>query len=318
MRRKARLIYNPGTPDERSHYFEGEVVIGRRKSRGGDGRICVRDAQVSGRHCVVREAVDGRFFVRDVSRNGTRVDGRRLVPNVEVELQPGNKISLTKEHELVLSVEELSAPVPRHDDEDDFGTTQAIENTHTLVTVIVGDITGYTTLTQQKDPQVVYKSVGRVFAALEPVIHAHGGTIKEYQGDAVFAFWEADDAKPMLRAQRACHAALALTEEVLRLASDPDVWSIADFPLRMDWALTSGPVLLSTMGGDRPVGLAMVGDAVNYAFRLEKLADAENPIVLDERTSIMVESAFELRSLGSQKVKGRAAAEPVFSLVSAK
>jgi hypothetical protein len=29
--------------------------------------------------------------VRDVSRNGTRLDGHRLVPNVEVEIRPGQR-----------------------------------------------------------------------------------------------------------------------------------------------------------------------------------------------------------------------------------
>ena len=309
------IIYNSGTADERIHPFEGELVIGRRQSRDGDGRITISDNAVSGRHCVIRQSGDGRFFVRDVSRNGTRINGRRLVPNVEVEVFPGNHIAVTKDHMFLLSVEH-DVVERRLKDEDDIGTTRAIEDNYVDVTVLVGDITGYTTLTQQKDAQSVYSSTKHLFASLEGVIYEHGGTIKEYQGDAVFAFWEAEEANPQQRAPLACEAALALAMRVRELARDTSVWSIPDFPLRMDWALTSGPVLLSTLGGDRPVGLALVGDAVNYAFRLEKLATGDNPILLDKETNGLLSDRFVRRPLGDCQVKGRTNAEPVFSLVS--
>ena len=46
----------------------------------GPGLLLVRDPIVSFRHCVVSQTPEGHCFVRDVSRNGTRLDGRRLVP----------------------------------------------------------------------------------------------------------------------------------------------------------------------------------------------------------------------------------------------
>jgi adenylate cyclase len=313
MRRQARLIYNPDTAQEQVYPFVDQVVIGRRKSRGVDvdGRISLRDPAISGRHCVIRQAEDGRFYVRDESRNGTRVSGRRLVPNVEVEVRPGEVIQVARDHNMLLSVEVAQVETEYESE----GETQAIVNAHTLVTILVGDIRNYTTMSQQLSADAVYGSVGKVFSALERVVMQNVGTIKEYQGDAIFAFWEADEEQPGVHAMRACACALALDAEAQRIANDPSIWAIREFPLEMDWALTTGTVLISTMGGDRPTGLAMVGDAVNYAFRLEKLADeTTGKILTDDSTERLARAVFRFRSLGERLVKGRSEAEPVFVL----
>lgn len=99
------------------------------------------------------------------------------------------------------------------------------------------------------------------------------------------------------------------------LAADPRVWSLRDYPLQMEWALTTGSVLLSTMGRDRPVGLAMVVDAVNYAFRLEKLAgEGTGNILVCNLTEALCRPLFCFRALGPFRVEGRAEAQPVFAL----
>lgn len=67
--------------------FVDRLEIGRDGEFMDDrpGRLLIADPTVSHRHCILMRQPDGRCFVRDVSRNGTRLDGHRLVPNVEVE-----------------------------------------------------------------------------------------------------------------------------------------------------------------------------------------------------------------------------------------
>ena len=315
MQRRARLIIYEGKSTEEAYPFTEQIVIGRKRppALATEGYVRVRDPAVSGRHCVVRQADDGRFFVRDESRNGTRLDSRRLLPNVETEIRDGAVIEVGgNKFRLTLKVDTDVEPA-RDEDLEDEGT-QALINTETEVTVLVGDITGYTAINQKFKSADVYESVGRVFAELEKVVVEHDGAIKEYQGDAIFAYWERDDADPMWHSRQACHAALALRDRLTELAKDSSIWAIGT-PLAMDWALTTGDVLISTIGGDRPVGLAMVGDAVNYAFRLEKLAGDENgKILICKTTRETVEDHFALRDIGLRKVKGRESAELIFSL----
>ena len=58
------------------------------------GLLLVEDSTVSFRHCVLTQHPGGRCTVRDLSRNGTRVDGRRLVPNVKSDLAPGQSLEV--------------------------------------------------------------------------------------------------------------------------------------------------------------------------------------------------------------------------------
>src|SRR5512142_2406290 len=81
------LVAYAGTPDEMRFGFSDQLEIGRDDGRpDATGALLIQDPAVSRRHCVLSRRPDGRCVIRDVSRNGTRVDGRRLVPNVEVEL----------------------------------------------------------------------------------------------------------------------------------------------------------------------------------------------------------------------------------------
>ena len=181
--------------------------------------------------------------------------------------------------------------------------------------VLVGDIAEYTTLNRQFSATDVAASVKRVFAELELVITEFRGTIKEYQGDAVFAFWEFGGSMPDWHALQACRCALALQARVGELAADADVWGFGgQFPLSMEWAIATGIVAIGTLGRERPVGLNMSGDVVNYAFRLEKLAGKKfGAILLSHSTEARVRAAFDLRSIGVHAVGGRPQ-EAIFAL----
>jgi adenylate cyclase len=313
--RRASLIYNPHSAEKAEYPFLEQCVVGRKRgaSTETEGRVRIADPAISGRHCVVRQGSDGKFFIRDESRNGTRVDGRRLVPNVEVEIFAGAKIEVARDHFLVLEVE--AAAAAQQYDEEDTGATRALMNTVTEVTVLVGDIAGYTTLNQRYPAADVIQPVNRVFAELESVVNEYHGSIKEYQGDAMFAFWESDRADPGWHTVQACHCALALQRRVAELGEDASIWTLKDrYPLSMEWALTTGEVIITALGGDRVLGMAMIGDCVNYAFRLEKLAGSETgKILVCQQTEAHARGQFAFRSLGVQEVKGRTA-EEVYAL----
>jgi len=107
-----------GHGDTRSFPFRNRLEIGRYQEgrRPTSEVLLIDDATVSRRHCVLTRTADGRCFLRDTSRNGTWVDGRRLVPNVEVEIQNGHVIGVAQNHLFVL--EGCSDPAAGADAED--------------------------------------------------------------------------------------------------------------------------------------------------------------------------------------------------------
>ena len=247
--------------------------------------------------------------MRDLSRNGTRVDDKRLIPNLEVEIEPGQVLTVGS-FSLSLRAEEV-ADTPRSATPE---ATVIAENL-VMVTLVVGDIRGYTTLNQQEDPARVTQSVHAVFSQLEEIIAEYGGSLKEVQGDAVFAFWELTPRAPSECVAQAMDAALALDRRARRLAEDPAIWRFPHFPLRMDFAIATGGVAISSFGKDRPIGLSMVGDTVNLAFRIEKLAsDETGPILACSTSQTLAAELFELDELGEFEVKGREGLERLFAL----
>ena len=94
---RRQLVTAFETRHERRYTFYDHIEIGRYQQGSappGAGVLLLDDATVSSRHCIVTQTPDGICFVRDVSRNGTRLDGRRLLPNLEVEMQVGQVISI--------------------------------------------------------------------------------------------------------------------------------------------------------------------------------------------------------------------------------
>ena len=226
-------------------------------------------------------------------------------------MQPGDSLQIG-DHLFVLQISPRDTGTDRLGDMDD---QTRIVASKIDVTILVGDIRDYTGLTQQFSAAEIFPSLHRIFTRLEEIVVEFEGTVKEYQGDAIFAFWESDPEHPGWHARQACRAALALRENLRQLAGDPATWALREFPLRMEWALTTGPVLLSSIGGERPTGLAMIGDAVNYAFRLEKLASDEHGEVLAcKQTYALARSAFAFREIGELSVEGRPQAQMIYAL----
>jgi len=308
------LVMEGGHEDGNRFTFYERIEIGRLKSSNQQpGHLLLQDGTVSSRHCVITQEPSGRCFVRDVSRNGTRVDGRRLSPNLRTEVEIGQVISVGRGHRFRLEGDSPAAVEPFLDDEP---STHAL-STVTMVTVLVGDISNYTTMVQDAAPHELEESVSRVFRNLERAVLRLGGTVKEFQGDAIFAFWEEDYSQD--HAIEACQAALRLDELAHTLAADPKIWSVDSFPLKMDWALASGPVAMHGHGGDHAVGLAMVGEPVVLAFRIEKFAStATGRIIACPTTHEMAAPGFTFRKLGPRQVKGLDRDFELFSLTGEK
>lgn len=303
------LVASAGTAREQRVPFSGMLEIGRDEEgrQPLPGLLLVVDPAVSRRHCIIAQSADGRWYVRDVSRNGTRVAGRRIVPNVETEIRPGETLTVGSCH-FTLDVRAADEPVQGEDQVE----TEA-EPTRTMATVLVGDIRDYTVLVRRVPSTLLQRSVSRVFEILTSAVSERGGTIKEYPGDAVMAFWEGgpDGAQAAV----ACRAALELDRLAHVIAADSTVWGGFDLPLHMDWALATGQVLIHTFGGDHPQGLSLVGEPVVLAFRLEKLAgDDTGPILACARTRDLAGTGFAFRDLGCIAPEGFEGTDHVYVL----
>lgn len=306
-------------PPHHRHKIGDRLEIGRREEeRAASPELLLLDgATISWRHCILTQAADGRCMVRDVSRNGTRLNGRRLVPNVETEIAAGQILDLGSGRQFVLRGAPTNGAGPHsapHKSTD-------LNPNLTIATVLVGDIRDYTVLVREAPVAELQQSVNRTFEHLTAEVLRLGGTVKEFPGDAILAFWEGGFQGP--EAIAACRAALELDRLVRRIAIDRTIWSLRDHPLRMDWALATGDVVIDSFGGDTPIGLSMVGEPVVLACRLEKFANDQTGRILTCPTTRQLvakgsrgspDEPLQFVNLGPMHAKGFDRPDIVFAL----
>lgn len=282
--------------------FIGRVCSGAPVNK----RILIEQASVSRDHAVV--TVTGTTLsIRDTSRNGTRVNGIRITSGSEHALHTGDCINIgTFDIVVNLSSDAQRAQVQT---ELDVTTTLSVEE---VVTHLVADVRGYSTLAQQHPSDAVRGLLSQLFERFSEAVNRHHGVVKDFAGDAIFAFWEhGQDAKTEM-AVRACRTALMQYDELNKL---PQIAQM-ETPLRVGWGIATGRVTLSHYGV-RQDTMAVVGDATNLAFRLAGLANKalDSNIVVCDCTAKLVPAELRLVELGEVETKGRTGRETVWSLV---
>ena len=169
-------------------------------------------------------------------------------------------------------------------------------------TVLFGDLVGFTTLSELRDPEDVRELLSQYFAVARTVVGRYGGTIEKFIGDAVMAVWgvplsHEDDA------ERAVRAGLDLVAEVTALGA-----SVGAPDLAMRVGVVTGSVAV-TLGATNEGMVA--GDAVNTAARVQTAA-TPGTVWVDQETHGLTAAAVAFSDMGSHELKGKA--EPVAPL----
>ena len=134
------------------------------------------------------------------------------------------------------------------------------------LTVLFCDLRGFTPMSEKMAPDRLRELLNLYFLRMSQIIHAHGGTLDKFIGDAVMAFWGA----PQSDDQHAAHAvqtALAMIAAVGPLNADLAERGLP--PLSPCIGLATGVVCVGDLGSALRRSYTAVGDGVNLAARIE-------------------------------------------------
>lgn len=179
------------------------------------------------------------------------------------------------------------------------------------ITLMFTDLAGFTTFSEALSPERVTYLLNRHFTDMTDIILEHEGTVVQFIGDAIMAFWGApldDDDHAYHTVVTAIEMQKAMT--VLRTDFAKDGLP----PIRMRIGIHSGSAVVGNLGSAKRFGYTAVGDAVNLAARLEginKLYGTD--IMVSEDTAQRVEGRIALRLIDKVIVKGKSQAVDVFS-----
>jgi class 3 adenylate cyclase len=172
-----------------------------------------------------------------------------------------------------------------------------------LTSVLFGDLVGFTTLSEARDPEEVRELLSRYFDKARTVVQRYGGTVEKFIGDAVMAVWGVPTAHED-DAERAVRAGLDLVATVAALGEDV---GMPGLELRV--GVVTGEVAV-TLGA---TGEGMVaGDAVNTAARVQSVADPGS-VWVDDATRVLTSAAVTYTAAGEHVLKGKAEPARLFA-----
>jgi class 3 adenylate cyclase/tetratricopeptide (TPR) repeat protein len=170
-----------------------------------------------------------------------------------------------------------------------------------LVSVLFADLSGFTSLSEKLDAEELQDIMGEFWKGLDQTILNHGGEIDKHMGDRVLAVWgltQAHEDDP----EQAVRTALSICARVADFREQHD--SAVHIRTGINTGLASIGHISST--GERNI----IGDTVNLAARLEKLAPNDS-ILISQSTYDQVRGLFECEAQQPIRVKGKT--EPVQS-----
>ncbi len=256
------------------------LTIGR--DRNSD--VVLPDLHASRNHAMIRQIGHGDYYLIDSgSSNGTFLNHQRIsTPRL---LRDGDHITMGR-------VEMVFHQTSKQEKAIDSLSLQdtLISDTPEIrqITILVADIRGFTTLSEQVHIRTLTKLMNSWFHQVSDAIITHGGIVDKFIGDCVFARWETetDQVKSILQVLSAAQLINQLTMEL------GNSFEEVREQIRIGVGINTGAASMG-IGQDNTA----LGDAVNIAFRLENATKVlGTDIVLSESSyQYLPKEVVELR-----------------------
>ena len=228
------------------------LTIGR--DRNSD--IVLPDLHASRNHAMIRRIGQGDYYLIDSgSSNGSFINQQRVTtPRL---LKDGDRITMGRVEMEFNQTKKAEALVDTLSLQDTLiSDTPEIQQ----ITILVADIRGFTTLSEEVDIRTLTRLMNSWFHQVSDSILKHGGIVDKFIGDCVFARWESDKDQHKTVVQ-ALSAASSINQITLKLN---ETFTEIPEPIKIGVGINTGAASMG-IGQDNTA----LGDAVNIAFRLE-------------------------------------------------
>lgn len=187
------------------------------------------------------------------------------------------------------------------------------------MTVMFIDLKGFTSISEALQPDDLIVMINKFFGHMTEAISANKGVVDKFMGDAVMAYWGPPFTNPNEHAELACRAATSAVQHLEAFRSDVikaigDGAKDLDIDLRI--GISTGTVVVGTVGSSASRSFTVMGDPVNLGSRLEGANKAYGThIMLSERTQELAGAGFMMREIDLIRVKGKAQPTRVYELI---
>ena len=183
--------------------------------------------------------------------------------------------------------------------------------TNSCVTMLFSDVRGFTTMSEDLEPDKVVQILNEYFADMTPIVFEHRGMLDKYMGDGLMALFgvplQCEDA-----ATNAVASAIAMQRRMEAVNRDLRSMGMSDIAIGI--GINTGTVTVGYIGSEERTDYTAIGDAVNLAARLEKQAQA-GQIIISRSTRDLMGDHFPVRPAGEVYVKGKAHSVQIFEVL---
>ena len=165
------------------------------------------------------------------------------------------------------------------------------------LTIVFCDLVGSTALSTRLDPEEMWRVVASYQAAIGAVIGRHQGTIAQYMGDGVLAYFGYPVAHEDSAVQ-AVRAALEIVDAVAGLRTDGGTALQARIGIATGTVVVS-ELLITAISAEQ----AVVGETPNLAARLQALVEP-GTVLICPSTRQLTGGYFNYRDVGPLSLKG--------------
>lgn len=175
------------------------------------------------------------------------------------------------------------------------------------------DLRGFTRLSDTLPRDEVVSLLNDYFSTMGDIVTKAGGEILKFMGDGMLAMLPIEQpderAAVALRATRAAASvsdAMTVLNRIRAIAGEPEV--------RFGLALHVGEVMFGNIGASRRLDFTVIGPAVNYTARLEKLCvPLARPVILSAALAALVPER-DIVALGRHALKDIDEPQALFGL----
>jgi len=169
------------------------------------------------------------------------------------------------------------------------------------VTVLFGDIRGFTTISEGMAPAALLDTLNRYFEGIVDVVNRYEGTVNKYNGDNIMVIWGAP-LEVAGQSRKAVECALEIQKWIVaeRATGGPDV--------SFGFGINTGSLVAGFLGARGRMEYTVIGDTANVASRLTSADIARrDQVAVSGATLGELGDVVEYVDLGAIAVKGRAA-----------
>jgi len=134
------------------------------------------------------------------------------------------------------------------------------------VTFLVSDLRGFTALSSRTEPGEVIQIVNRYLEPMVDIITRYQGTVDEFQGDGILAFFGAPLASsndPV----RAVACAVTMQRALVEINAEQRRRGLPE--LHMGIGINTGEVIVGNIGSEKRTKYGALGTPINTAYRIE-------------------------------------------------